>query len=165
MEFSPFEIDIVNNGFAKAAEEVGVSVVCYSPLGRGLASGRFTSRDDFEQDDIRRYLPRFSKENFPKNLIVVEKIKSISKKYNATNAQVTISWILAAFPNFIPIPGTRNAERLAENARGADLKLTQEDVEDLTKLVKEADIGGGRYPEGVPVPVGDCIPLTEWKGE
>ncbi|KAJ8701239.1 hypothetical protein PTI98_000049 [Pleurotus ostreatus] len=165
MEFSPFELEIEKNGFAKAAEEAGVAVVCYSPLARGLVSGRFRSPDDFDQDDIRRWLPRFSAENFPKNLEAVDKIKAIADKHNATPSQVTLAWILASHDNFIPIPGTRNAERLAENSRGAELKLSPTDVKEIRDLLESADVGGGRYPDGVPLPTGECIPLSEWKGE
>ncbi|KAF9490927.1 Aldo/keto reductase [Pleurotus eryngii] len=165
MEFSPFELEIEKNGFAEAAEEVGVAVVCYSPLARGLVSGRFRSPDDFDQDDIRRWLPRFSAQNFPKNLEAVDKIKAIANKHNATPSQVTLAWILTSHDNFIPIPGTRNAERLAENSRGAELKLSPSDVKEIRDLLESADVGGGRYPDGVPLPTGECIPLSEWKGE
>lgn len=70
-----------------------------------------------------------------------------------------------AFTSVIPIPGTRNAERLAENSRGAELKLSPTDVKEIRDLLESADVGGGRYPDGVPLPTGECIPLSEWKGE
>ncbi|KAL0952446.1 hypothetical protein HGRIS_006715 [Hohenbuehelia grisea] len=99
MEFNPFELTIEKNGFAAAVEEYGMGLVCYSPLSRGLVSGQYTSPDDFEDGDIRKKLPRFSAENFPKNLEVVAKLKAIADKHDATSGQVALAWILASHPN------------------------------------------------------------------
>ena len=101
--------------FAQEAEDLGVSVIAYSPLARGLVTGRYAksyallqniseiinryrSRADFDQDDYRLILPRWSEENFPKNLEVVDKLKQIAEKYSATPSQVTLAWILAEHP-------------------------------------------------------------------
>ncbi|CAM4987979.1 unnamed protein product, partial [Rotaria socialis] len=75
IEYSPFSLDIEHEEISllKTCRELGVSIVCYSPLGRGLLTGQITSVGDFEENDIRRFLPRFSKDNFPKNLQLVEK--------------------------------------------------------------------------------------------
>lgn len=129
MEFSPFELSIEKNGFAKAAEDVGVSVVAYAPLSRGLVSGksatisfllftfvltkyqRYTSPNDFEEGDIRKMLPRFQPDNFPKNLEVVAKLKAVAEKYNATSGQIALAWIIAAhnceysdYPSTVNLP-------------------------------------------------------------
>ncbi|KAF4586359.1 hypothetical protein EYR38_010635 [Pleurotus pulmonarius] len=164
MEFSPFELTIEKNGFAKAAEDHGVSVVAYSPLSRGLVSGKYTSPDDFEEGDIRKMLPRFQPENFPKNLEVVAKLKAIAEKYNATSGQIALAWIITAHPNIFPIPGTRNIDRLEENSKAAEIKLSPEDVKDISAIVENADVAGARYPSFA-MPQGDCIPLDQWKGE
>ena len=102
--------------FAQEAEDLGVSVIAYSPLARGLVTGRYAeshaicckiflrminryrSRADFDQDDFRLILPRWSEENFPKNLEVVDKLNQIAQKYSATPSQVTLAWILAEHP-------------------------------------------------------------------
>ncbi|TDL15053.1 Aldo/keto reductase [Rickenella mellea] len=166
MEFSPFSLDIEKSGFVKAAEELGVAVVAYSPLGRGLISGRYRSRADFAPDDFRLHLPRFSEENFSKNLVLADKIKVIAEKYNATSSQVTLAWILASYSTFIPIPGSRSTSRVAENAGGAELKLSDEDVQAIRKLSEEAEILGERYPPtALTATFGECIELAEWKGE
>ncbi|EJC99948.1 Aldo/keto reductase [Fomitiporia mediterranea MF3/22] len=166
MEFSPFTLDIEKDGFAKAAEELGVAVVAYSPLGRGLVSGRFRSRADFEENDLRMYLPRFSEENFPKNVELVDKIRVIADKYKATPSQIALAWILATSENFIPIPGCRTVERVEENARGAEVRLTPEDVNAIRALSEAADVRGERYPSAFMASCeGNCIPLGEWKGE
>ncbi len=107
-----------------AARELGVTVYAYSPLGRGLLTGKYVrpvnrpkltshpdsqrSPDDFEEGDIRRVIPRYSKENFPNVLKVVEEIQQIGKRHDASAGQVTLAWLLAQGPDIIPIPGTRN---------------------------------------------------------
>ncbi|KAL0958267.1 hypothetical protein HGRIS_000419 [Hohenbuehelia grisea] len=162
MEFSPFELHLEKNGFAEAAKELGVAVVAYSPLARGLATGRFKSNDDFEDSDFRKHHPRFSKENFPKNLKIVEKLQAVAEKQKSTNTIVTVAWILASHEHFIPIPGTRSPERLEELAKGAELKLSPDEVKQIREVVENADVAGARYAAE---PQGDCIPVSEWKGE
>ncbi|EJD08581.1 Aldo/keto reductase [Fomitiporia mediterranea MF3/22] len=166
MEFSPFTLDVEKSGFAKTAEELGVSIVAYSPLGRGLISGRFRSRADFDANDVRLLFPRFSEENFPKNVELVDKIKTIADKYNATPSQVTLAWILATSQNYIPIPACRSVERVEENAHSAELRLAPEDVHAIRTLTEAADIRGERYPSAYMAHLeGNCIQLEEWKGE
>ncbi|KAF8064099.1 NADP-dependent oxidoreductase domain-containing protein [Lyophyllum atratum] len=164
MEFSPFELYVEKTGFADAINEFGIGIVAYSPLARGLVTGRFSSPADFEESDFRRIDPRFSEENFPKNLKVVEQLQTMCEKYNATSAQIALAWILAEHPNFIPIPGIRNVARLEENARGAEIELSVEDVKAIRAVVESAQVAGERYPVGL-MPQGDCLPLSEWKGE
>ncbi|KLO07878.1 Aldo/keto reductase [Schizopora paradoxa] len=165
-EYSPFSLQVEREGFANVCEELGVGIVAYSPLGRGMVSGRYRSRADFDADDSRLIMPRFSEENFPKNLALVDGLKVIAEKYGATTSQVTLAWILAEHPTFIPIPGSRSKERVEENAKGALLELKPEDVKEIRKLCEEAEIHGERYPEEYMAGTkGDCIALGEWKGE
>ncbi|KAI5118755.1 hypothetical protein M0805_004841 [Coniferiporia weirii] len=164
MEFSPYSLDIEKSGFAEVAKEKGVAVVAYSPLGRGMVSGRYRSRADFDEGDRRLSLPRFSEENFPKNLALSEKLKAIADKYGATPSQVTLAWILSE--DYIPIPGCRSVARVEENAGGAELQLTPEDVKAIRALSESADTQGSRYPDDQLLAVkGDCILQEEWKGE
>ncbi|KAG6845010.1 hypothetical protein H0H87_001782 [Tephrocybe sp. NHM501043] len=162
MEYSPFELYIEKNGFVDAINEASMAVVAYSPLARGLVTGRFRSRNDFEKGDIRLSRPKFSEENFPKNLKVVDALQRIGEKHGATNSQITLAWILAEHPNFVPIPGSRNVQRLEENAQGAEISLTKEDVEEIRALVESAEVLGARYPSSITESTGDCIPLSEW---
>jgi aryl-alcohol dehydrogenase-like predicted oxidoreductase len=123
MEFSPFELGIEKSGFVDVVNELGMAIVAYSPLARGLVTGkyvlskflvrskslrltgfsydfgRYRSPSDFADDDLRKNLPRFSEENFPKNLEIVERLKVIADKYNATTSQVALAWILAEHSN------------------------------------------------------------------
>ncbi|KAJ7146079.1 NADP-dependent oxidoreductase domain-containing protein [Mycena epipterygia] len=160
MEYSPFELGIENNGLLEAANETGVAIVAYSPLGRGLITGRYRSPADFEEGDMRRLLPRFWSENFPKNLALLAHFEALAAKYAATSSQIALAWILAQHPNFVPIPGTRVVARLEENARSAEITLSPEDAETIRKRVEEADVHGARH---VTIPQGDCIELAEWK--
>ena len=118
MEYSAFELGHQKSGFLDVAKELGVALVAYSPLGRGLVSGRyislllsfrnradsrlvssFRSRADFEQGDLRLLLPRFSEENFPANVKLADQLSTMAKKYNATASQLALAWILAENPS------------------------------------------------------------------
>ncbi|KAJ7270914.1 NADP-dependent oxidoreductase domain-containing protein [Mycena rebaudengoi] len=161
MEYSAFELSIETNGLLDAAKELGVAVVAYSPLGRGLITGRYQSPADFEEDDLRRLFPRFSPENFSKNLAIVAHFQALANKYAATPSQIALAWILATHLDFIPIPGTRVVARLEENAHAAEITLSPDDVAALDKWVHEADVHGARNPEWR-IPDGDCIELSQW---
>jgi len=163
-EYSPFTLDPERNGMADACKELGVSLVAYSPLARGLISGRYRSRADFEPTDGRLWLPRFQEENFHKNLLIIDQFKAIADNLKSTPAQVTLAWILAEHPNWVVIPGSRSTDRLEENAKGGHLVLSPEDVKAIRKLVEDADVSGARYMEGLMGELtGDCIPLSEYK--
>lgn len=114
-------------------------------------------------------LPRFSDENFPKNLRTVDQFRAVAGKYGATPSQLelALAWILAAHPDFVPIPGTRTVERLEENARAAEIMLLgEEDVRALRAIVDAADVQGERTAsQFARFAVSDCIPLSQWKGE
>ncbi|KAI5116237.1 hypothetical protein M0805_003298 [Coniferiporia weirii] len=164
MELSPFELEMEKNGFIQAAKDAGVAVVAYSPLGRGLVSGVLRSRADFEENDLRLLLPRFSEENFAKNLELADKLKLVGDKYGATSSQVALAWLLAEYENVVPIPGCRSATRVEENAHAAELVLLPEDVGAIRALSEAADIRGERMPAQYMHAV-DSLPLEKWKGE
>ncbi|KAH8107443.1 Aldo/keto reductase [Phellopilus nigrolimitatus] len=164
MEFSSFEIEVEKDEFAKAACEEGVAVVAHSPLGKGMISGQYRSRAAFEEGDLRLLLPRFSEENFEKNLELVDKIKLVADKYGATPTQIALAWILAEHGNFIPIPGCRSAARVEENAHAAELVLASDDVRAIRMLTENADIRGERLPKEF-MHFLDTMPLKDWKGE
>jgi aryl-alcohol dehydrogenase-like predicted oxidoreductase len=86
------EVETADN---ERCRKLGVALVAYAPIERGMLSGRLRSPDDFAQDDFRRYAPRFSKENFPKNLKLVDEIVKIAKAKGCTPTQVTLAWLLA----------------------------------------------------------------------
>jgi aryl-alcohol dehydrogenase-like predicted oxidoreductase len=103
--FSPFALEIEQPEIdvLKACRELGCAVVAYSPIGRGMLGGHIRSPDDFEEGDFRKNAPRFSAENFPKNLELVDKITAIAKKKQVTPSQLTLAWILAQGDDFFPV--------------------------------------------------------------
>lgn len=126
IEYSPFSLDIESEqiGLLKTCRELGVAIVAYSPIGRGMLGGQIRSPSDFEEGDFRKYAPRFSEENFPKNLKLVEDITEIGKKKGCTPSQATLAWLLAQGDDIFPIPGTTNLQRLEENIGALHIKLT-----------------------------------------
>lgn len=104
IEYSPFDVDVENNRLLETCRELGVAVVCYSPLGRGFLTGKYRSIDDFAPEDARRYLPRFRPESFDKNVQLVDKFDEVAKKKGCTAGQLTLAWLLAQGPEIIPIP-------------------------------------------------------------
>lgn len=149
IEYSPFSLDIESDqiGLLKTCRELGVAIVCYSPIGRGMLGGQIRSPKDFDEGDFRKFAPRFSEENFPKNLKLVDEITAIAKKKNATASQITLAWILAQGDDFFPIPGTTNLNRLDENLSSAKIKLSKEEEHEIRKAIEATETSGGRYPE------------------
>ncbi|KAF2166837.1 hypothetical protein M409DRAFT_54617 [Zasmidium cellare ATCC 36951] len=150
IEYSPFSLDIESEeiGLLKTARELGVAIVAYSPIGRGMLGGQIRSPKDFEEGDFRSFAPRFNEENFPKNLELVDKITAIAKKKNGTPSQLTLAWLLAQGDDIIPIPGTTNLDRLKENVESLKVKLTKEEEHEIRQACQNAEVSGHRYPEG-----------------
>ncbi|KAB2573613.1 putative aldo-keto reductase putative protein [Lasiodiplodia theobromae] len=151
IEYSPFSLDIEDPriGLLAACRELGVATVAYSPLGRGMLSGKIRSPDSLEAGDLRRMLPRFTAENWPKNLALVDKIEQLAQEKGVTATQLTLAWLLAQGDDIIPIPGTTKVDRVMENLEAAKVVLTKEDVERVRKACDEATIHGGRYPDAM----------------
>ncbi|KAH6675174.1 aldo/keto reductase-like protein [Halenospora varia] len=151
IEYSPFSVDIENPqiGLLKTCRELGIAVVAYSPLGRGMLTGAYKSLDDFDETDFRRYAPRFSAENSEKNLKLVEGIEAIAKKKNCTAGQLTLAWLLAQGDDIFPIPGTKKVKYLEQNMGALDVKLTEAEMAEIRQLVDNFEVHGSRYPEGM----------------
>jgi aryl-alcohol dehydrogenase-like predicted oxidoreductase len=147
MEYSPFTLDLEDEtlGLLKACRELGVTVVAYSPLGRGLLTGKIRSRDDFGEGDFRADIPKFSKENFPHILKLADGLKALGEKHGATAGQVTLAWILAQGEDIIPIPGTKKIKYLEENLAAAHVKLTAEELKAVRELAAKTHANGPRY--------------------
>ncbi|KXT18216.1 hypothetical protein AC579_2880 [Pseudocercospora musae] len=149
IEYSPFSLDIESPqiGLLKTCRELGVAVVAYSPIGRGMLGGTIRSPKDFEEGDFRTFAPRFSEENFPKNLELVDRITELAQKKGVTPSQLTLAWILAQGDDFFPIPGTTNIDRLVENMGSLKIKISAEEEKEIRKACENATVSGGRYPE------------------
>ncbi len=148
LEYSPFALEIETEqiGLLKACRELGVAVVAYSPLGRGMLTGTIKSRDDLGKEDFRNRAPRFSEENFPKNLKLADKIAEMAKSKGVTPSQLTLAWLLAQGQDIFPIPGTTKTERLDENMGSLKVQLSKEENEAIRKASEEAEVAGTRYP-------------------
>ncbi|KAJ7659143.1 NADP-dependent oxidoreductase domain-containing protein [Mycena polygramma] len=144
-------IAAVQIGLLATARELGVQIVAYSPLGRGLLTGQYKSTDEFEDGDFRKIIPRYSAENFPNILKLADGLKAIGGKYNnATAGQVALAWLLAQGNDIIPIPGTKKMKYLEENIAAAKLTLSAEDVQAVRDVAVAADTSqGDRYPAGM----------------
>jgi len=151
IEYSPFCIEIENPQISllKTCRELGVATVAYSPLGRGMLTGAYKSRADFGSDDFRLHSPRFSEENFDKNLKLVNGIESLATKKNCTPGQLTLAWLLAQGDDIFPIPGTKKIKYLEENLKAFDVKLSKDEEDEIRKLVENAEVHGERYPEAM----------------
>lgn len=147
VEYSPFSMDIEQNGLLEACRELGVAVVAYSPFSRGFLTGTIKSHDDFEPDDRRRVMPRYSKENFSKNMDLVHAITELAKKKNATPGQLTLAWLMAQGNDIIPIPGTTKVKNFDENMGSLFITLTKEEEQEIRQKVQAAEITGDRYPK------------------
>lgn len=147
VEYSPWTLDIETNGLLAACRELGTVIVAYSPLGRGMLTGRYKSPDDFEEGDFRKINPRFQGENFKKNLKLVEVLQGVAAKKGCTSSQLVLAWVIAQGDNFIPIPGTKNEKYLLENVGCATVHLTTEDLAEIRKSIEAIEVVGTRYPE------------------
>lgn len=148
IEYSPFALEIESPkvNLLNTCRELGIAVVAYSPIGRGVLTGQIQSFEDLPEKDLRRTFPKYSPENFPKIMKLVEGLKHVAKRHDATPAQVAIAWVLAQGLDIIPIPGTRSAQRMEENSWAALLQLSDKEVQDVRELIKENEVQGDRYP-------------------
>lgn len=131
---------------AHAVHSITAIQLEYSPLGRGILTGQLKSPDDLEENDFRRKMPRFPKENFTKNLHSVDTLTTIAKRKNCTLGQLTWAWILAHGDDFFVISGTTKTKNLEENVCAAQIKLTSEKIQEMCKACESANIVGDRYP-------------------
>lgn len=136
------------DGFLSACKELGIGFVAYSPLGRGFLTGEIKKFEDLAADDFRRNSPRFQGDNFQKNLNIVEKIKDLAESKGCTISQLALAWVMAQGEHIFPIPGTKRLKYLEENVGALDVKLSQEDLQEIDKLAPKGVAAGMRYAEG-----------------
>ena len=126
--------------------ELGIGFVAYSPLGRGFLSGAITKPEDLDPNDFRlSQFPRFQGENFDKNLQLVGQVKAIAAEKSVTPSQLALAWLLAQGKDIVPIPGTKRRKYLGENAAGADITLTPEDLQHIEVVAPKGIAVGERY--------------------
>ncbi|MFH1018414.1 MAG: aldo/keto reductase [Pseudomonadota bacterium] len=148
-EYSLWTRDPEEDGIFEACRELGVGFVAYSPLGRGFLTGRIKNPEDFDDDDYRRFQPRFQGENFKKNIKLVDAVRHLAERKGCTAGQLALAWVLAKGENIVPIPGTRNSKRLEENLGASNVRLSPSDVEEIDSIFPPDAVSGTRYPESM----------------
>ncbi|KAJ5604579.1 hypothetical protein N7510_009733 [Penicillium lagena] len=144
-EYSAFETVHETDGLIDTAKELGVAYVAYSPLGHGwlVDDFQYNSPDDFAADDFRRNSPKFQGENFYKNRAIVEEIKKLAARKGCNISQIALAWV--ASQGLIPIAGTTKASRLEDNWASRDIELTEEDQQEMRKIIDATKPHGNRY--------------------
>ncbi|EJF65979.1 aldo/keto reductase [Dichomitus squalens LYAD-421 SS1] len=130
------------------AEELGISVIAYSPLGRGLLTGTITSPTDLPEHDMRRRFDRFQEENLKHNLGILEEIKPIAAKKQIALPQLALAWVASLGPHVIPLPGSGKPKRVVENILSGDIELTQEEQDQIADILSKHEVKGDRYIGG-----------------
>jgi aryl-alcohol dehydrogenase-like predicted oxidoreductase len=148
-EYSLFTRDPERNGVLETVRELGIGFVAYSPLGRGFLTGRISDPQDVAEGDSRRTgrFPRFSAENFARNLALVERVEEIAAGKDVAPGQLALAWVLARGGDIVPIPGTKRRRYLDENAAAAEIELTDADLERLDEAAPVGAAAGDRYAD------------------
>ena len=128
-------------------KELGIAFVPFSPLGKGVLTGRFKRGEKFADDDYRSKIPRFQGDNLDKNLVLVDYVTEAAEKKGVTNAQFALAWLMAQHPWLVPIPGTKKVSRLQENIGAADVSFTEAELAEIRRHIESIEIYGARYPE------------------
>ena len=146
-EYSLFSRD-VEDEVLPTLRELGIGLVPYSPLGRGFLTGRWRSVEDMPEEDTRAArFPRFTEENFKKNLELADRIREIADDKGVSPGQLALAWLLAQGGDIVPIPGTKRRKYLEDNAGAAGVKLTDEDLSRIEEAMPRGAVAGERYSE------------------
>lgn len=128
-------------------EELGIGFVPFSPLGKGFLTGKIDESTTFDSSDFRNIVPRFTAKARKANQELVELLRSVAEKKNATPAQIALAWLLAQKLWIAPIPGTTKMHRLEENLGAARIELTVDDLREIDSAASKITVQGDRYPE------------------
>jgi aryl-alcohol dehydrogenase-like predicted oxidoreductase len=127
-------------------EELGIGFVPFSPLGKGFLTGKIDEKTEFVKGDFRSIVPRFTPEARKANKSLVTLLESIAQEKHATAAQIALAWVLAQKPWIVPIPGTTKLDRMKENTRAAQIKLTASELGRINDALDNIKVEGERYP-------------------
>ncbi|MFF2996119.1 aldo/keto reductase [Streptomyces sp. NPDC057950] len=147
-EYSLSTRDVEVNGVLATVRELGIGFVGYSPLGRGLLTGRIRSLDGLAEHDFRRVAPRFQQGNLDRNLHVVERLQRLAASKGITAGQLALAWVLAQGDDVVAIPGTKRVPYLQENLAASDVTLSADDLTALDEIAPHGSTVGDRYPVG-----------------
>ena len=148
-EYSLWTRDPEVDGILETCRELGVGFLAYSPLGRGFLTGQISKFEDFDEDDYRRFSPRFQGENFQRNLDMVTRLRAVARARGAMASQLALAWVMAKSPQVVPIPGTKRQRYLEENLKSLELELTPAEISELEAAFPVGAASGTRYPEAM----------------
>ena len=135
----------VESGVIPYCLENNIGMVPFSPIASGLLSGKITTETKFEKnDDVRNWVPQLSKANIAGNQPIIDLLKEYADKKNATSAQISLAWMLHKYPNVVPIPGSKNKERIIENLNASEVELTEEEFRSLDEALNQCKVYGHR---------------------
>jgi len=144
-EWSLFTRDIEEDGVLATARELGIGMVPYSPLGRGLLTGTIQSQDELVENDWRRTNPRFQDEEMKANLSLVAQLGELAAARGITPAQFALAWVQSQGSDVVPIPGTKRRTYLEDNVAAATIQLTAEELSAVNAIAPYGAAAGGRY--------------------
>jgi aryl-alcohol dehydrogenase-like predicted oxidoreductase len=150
-EYSLFSRDIEENGVLSTIRELGITLVPYSPLGRGMLTGTVRSNGGFAPSDPRARNPRFDGDNFAKNLTVVDRLGVLAAELGMTSAQLALAWLYAQGDDIVPIPGTKRVKYLEENVAAASLRLTPANIARIDATIPKGSASGARSSDPITV--------------
>ena len=129
--------------------DLGISFVPFSPLGRGFLTGQIKSSADFSEDDMRRELPRFQGKNFQQNFKLLKRVSEIAEQKRCTMAQLALAWVLAQGKHVLPIPGTKRRKYLEENVGALDVQIDSGDIQKINEIISPETVAGQRYTDAM----------------
>ncbi|HEX7759263.1 MAG TPA: aldo/keto reductase [Caulobacteraceae bacterium] len=148
-EYSLWTRDVEHNGVLALCEELGIGFVPFSPLGAGFLTGKIDEKTELAPTDFRSISPRFAADARAANMALVDLLKRIAERKQATPAQIALAWLLAQKPWIVPIPGTSKGHRLKENLGAARVELTPDDLAAIEDEASKITIHGARLPSAV----------------
>ncbi|KAI0356187.1 aldo/keto reductase [Trametes cingulata] len=151
IEVSPTSYEDETKKVLRTADELGIAVAGYSPLGSGLLTGTITSFQDLHPNDFRTHFSRFQEENLRHNVAIADALRTIAAKKGCSAAQLCIGWVGSLGDKVIPLPGSSSKKRILENLGGGEVILTEEEKQEIARVLEEHPVKGGRYGETVAV--------------
>jgi aryl-alcohol dehydrogenase-like predicted oxidoreductase len=147
IEYSLFSRDPEEFGNLDAVRQRGMSLMAYSPLGKGILSGAFHSEGDLPADDRRHEQPRFQGDNIVRNAQIIARLQGIAREKGASMAALALAWLLHQGKEVIPIPSSKSRVHLEDNLRALDIKLSDDDLKRIDAICPVGAAAGTRYPQ------------------
>ena len=146
-EYSMWYREHEKDGVIDTLEELGIGFVPFSPLGKAALTGRLNKDTKFENTDFRSTIPRFSGENWEKNVKLIEYVNTLAEKRNVTPAQIALAWLLHQKPFIVPIPGTKKVSRIQKNIGAENISFVPEELQEIREKLNSIELVGNRYSE------------------